>query len=78
MKKPWKEMTEREINKLKINQCSKCTYLSGNPKSRQTVFGNRTCDYIAIEGHCRGCSPLECVKKGVFKPIKEERHVQKQ
>lgn len=77
-KKPWKEMTEKEINKLKTDQCSRCIYLSGSIGRSKTVFANRTCDYIAHHGHSRGCSPLECVEKGIFKPIKKEgRHVQK-
>lgn len=50
-KKPWKEMTEKEINKLKTDQCSRCIYLSGSIGRSKTVFANRTCDYIAHHGH---------------------------
>lgn len=77
-KKPWEEMTEKEINKLKTDQCSRCAYLSGSIGRSSTFYANRTCDYIVRKGHSRGCSPLECVEKGIFKPIgKEGKHVQK-
>lgn len=32
-----------------------------------------TCDYIDIEGHRRGCSPLECKEKGIFTPRQGSR-----
>lgn len=61
--KKWSEMTEAEINQLKSRQCIRCAYLI-----RQTGnhYATMMCDYILIEGHRRGCSPLECMG-GAFK-----------
>lgn len=71
--KPWDEMTEKEIIRLKRNQCIKCKYFTRI--STDSIAGG-TCDYIGIVGHRRGCSPLECVAKGIFKK-KEKNHVRK-
>lgn len=73
-KKQWKDMSEKEVLKFKKAQCSRCVYLAGQIGGSNGVYSNRTCDYITIEGHRRGCSPLECVEKGIFKP-KGEKHV---
>lgn len=64
MIKPWKFMTEKEIYNLKEKQCKKCRYFSKN-NAQSTTYG--TCEYIAIEGHSRGCLPTECTTKGIFK-----------
>lgn len=64
--KPWAEMTDQEINKHKRQQCSKCQYLSR--KNGKTYLVATPCDYLLITGHRRGCSPLDCVTYGVFKP----------
>lgn len=61
--KAWEEMTDKEINDLKTNQCKKCMYFS---KYNPTAIRWATCDYIFAMGHSRGCSPLECVEKGIF------------
>lgn len=62
--KKWSEMTQAEIDKLKREQCVKCKYLSGE---RNYGLTRQTCDYIGITGRSRGCSPLECQEKGIFK-----------
>lgn len=78
-KKPWNEMSEKDILRLKRDQCIKCAYLSGQIGGNKRASSNRVCDYIAIEGHRRGCSPLECIEKGIFKPKKGGgRNAQKQ
>lgn len=64
MCKRWADMTSMEIYHLKQNQCCRCYYFSLG-QGKENVCG--TCDYLIVEGHSRGCSPLECVDKGVFR-----------
>ena len=63
--KSWSELTEAEINRNKRNTCEKCLYFSRDGST--TTAGSRHCEYLLITGHRRGCSPLECKKKGIFK-----------
>ena len=67
-KKAWSEMTEAEVNTLKRKQCEKCVYFT---KSQTKSVVSGICEYLAMEGHRRGCSPLDCVKRGIFKPKKK-------
>ena len=48
-KKPWNEMSEKDILRLKRDQCIKCAYLSGQIGGNKRASSNRVCDYIAIE-----------------------------
>lgn len=68
--KKWSEMDPYEIAQLKRQQCSECFYFS---RSVGGQISTGICDYIAIEGHSRRCSPLECKEKGRFKPIPRTR-----
>ena len=73
-KKPWGDMSEKEINDLKRRQCVKCQYLSrAGANTDKTAVTQLTCDYIAVHGHARGCDPRDCVEKGVFKRRKGAR-----
>lgn len=72
-RKPWKDMSEKEINDLKRRQCVKCQYLSRAGVNADRTVACLTCDYIAVHGHTRGCDPRDCVKKGVFKKKKGAR-----
>lgn len=65
MKKSWSELTEAEINKNKKSTCEKCLYFSRDGGT--TTTGSRHCEYLLIVGHRRGCSHLECKKKGIFR-----------
>ena len=66
--KKWSDMTEKEIIEHKKKQCVNCEYLSSeNIKDRLPAM---TCDYLLIVGHRRGCSPLDCMIYGAFKPRK--------
>ena len=65
MAKKWSEMTEQEINRLKQQQCMKCEYYS---RWAGDGVNHATCEYITRVGHSRGCSPLECKRKGIFEP----------
>lgn len=65
MKKGWGKLTETEINRNKKNTCEKCVYFSRGGESN--TLGTRHCEYLLITGHMRGCSPLDCKKKGIFK-----------
>ena len=66
----WKDVSKEEILKLKKEQCSKCVYFS---RAYKELYESCTCDYILITGHRRGCSPLECKEKGIFKPKKGQK-----
>lgn len=67
--KKWSEMTDAEVSAFKRKQCKKCAYFS-NAKTK--CMSTLTCDYSDIHKHIRGCSPLECVEKGIFTPIKRK------
>lgn len=70
--KKWAEMTDHDIAVLKHKQCSKCKYFSRLSEGS----ANSTCDYISIVGHSRGCSPLECKERGIYKPKEKKRAVE--
>lgn len=73
-RKPWKDMSEKEINDLKRRQCVKCQYLyRAGANTDRTAVAQLTCDYIAVHGRTRGCDPRDCVEKGVFKKRKGAR-----
>lgn len=74
-RKPWSEMKEREINKLKSEQCVKCRHFTFGAKSRMKngALANLTCNYITDVGHKRGCDPRDCIAKGIFNPIEKKR-----
>ena len=72
-RKPWKDMSEKEINDLKRMQCVKCQYLSRAGANTDRTAAALTCDYIAVHGHSRGCDPRDCVENGVFKKRKGAR-----
>ena len=60
--KPWSEMTEKEIEKIKKEKCRNCIY------SRAISFGDKAtdnrfiCGYILVIRHSRGCRPDQCDK----------------
>lgn len=60
---PQQQKQDEPAKEVKTYQCSKvghkCIYKSGNGQ-------NRTCDYIGIAGHRRGCPPEQCDK---YKPL---------
>ena len=63
----WARMTDAEISEHKNNVCVKCHYYSfGSGGNNEPSRRYGLCDYILIEGHSRGCSPFECVEKGIF------------
>lgn len=72
-RKPWGDMSEKEINDLKRSQCVKCQYLSRAGVNMDRTVAAMTCDYIAVHGHTRGCDPRDCIEKGVFKKRKGAR-----
>ena len=69
--KPWSEMTEKEIYKLKKQQCTKCQYFSH--QNGQHAVMAVPCDYLLITGKRRGCSPQDCKTYGVFKLSKSRK-----
>lgn len=69
--KQWSELTEAEINQNKKKHCEKCLYFSRGGGTNTN--GARYCEYLLIEGHMRGCSPLKCREKGTFKPRPKDR-----
>ena len=67
-RKPYRNLTRIEIYRRKQNVCVNCEYFSreGVGNSGKNV-SNKTCDYLLITVHSRGCDPRDCIKKGVFK-----------
>lgn len=63
-KKKWSEYTLKEIKKNKKKLCVRCVYCTytGELNVKTSNLYNVTCDYIGIEGHSRGCSPMNCKK----------------
>lgn len=73
-KKRWCDMTELEILELKRNQCVKCHYFSMGSAGKTEVNNTKgLCDYLSMVGHSRGCSPFDCVEKGIFKPKEKKK-----
>ena len=64
MSKPFIEMTDKEVLKLKREQCVKCVYRLGC--TGKANIAESICNYMEIMGHRRPCSPTECIEKGVF------------
>lgn len=72
--KKWSDMTEQDILILKREQCFKCYYFSVGPDNKQGANNIKgICDYLAIEGHSRGCSQLECMGNGIFRKREKSR-----
>lgn len=72
--KEWAQCTEEEINKLKNEQCKHCIYFQqAQTEGRSNWLRGRTCDYITITGHSRGCSPFDCKKLGIFADNKKKK-----
>ncbi len=62
MEKPWRNMTEKDIQKIKDKDCNKCTYYY---KGSGVTKG--CCNYLELEGRSRPCRPGTCREQGVFK-----------
>lgn len=62
--KPWKDMTEEEINENKQKQCRFCTYAKylcrTSPKEESAH--NMYCGFTEDTGRMRICSPINCVE----------------
>lgn len=59
--KPWRQMTEEDIRKIKKEKCKFCKYSSRNSADATSEY-NITCAYIDKTGHSRGCRPDMCDK----------------
>lgn len=68
--KKWSDMTEADVQRLKRQQCIRCHYFSRTAVDKRSGSATGICDYLTIEGHSRGCSPLECTEKGIYRPRK--------
>ena len=71
-RKPYRNLTRIEIYRRKQNVCVNCEFFSreGVGNSGKNV-SNKTCDYLLITGHSRGCDPRDCVSAGIFKKRKK-------
>ena len=60
----WASYTEEEICNDKKKNCVRCRYrgYTGNITRGSHALKNLICDYLAITGHARGCSPINCEK----------------
>ena len=62
MEKPWRNMTEKEIQAIKSKDCSKCTYYY-----KGSGLINGCCNYLELKKERRPCRPGTCREQGVFK-----------
>lgn len=58
--KPWREVTQAEIDKRHKTRCIHCKYMGGNGKKDPRNISQMYCDYIGITGHRRPYHPEEC------------------
>lgn len=59
--KPWSEMTEEQIDRIRRKRCVKCKYSAGeNERTKKRWLRKTTCDYILLTGKRRGVRPDEC------------------
>lgn len=70
-KREWCELSEAEVNKFKRKQCVKCYYYSQTTKKDRSSVS--ICNYSAITGKNRLCSPLECKEKGFYEELNGRR-----
>lgn len=63
----WRDLTEDEVNKFKRKQCQYCYYFSETTKKDRVSAG--VCNFSAIMGYSRFCSPLECKEKGFYEEL---------
>ena len=66
--KSWSNMTTKEINAIKIKDCSKCIYFTNGQNPHSSY-----CNYLGEKGKRRPCRPGECREKGVFKAKAKRR-----
>ena len=60
-RKPWKEMTEEDIAKIRLEKCVMCRYSAGvDERTKRKRPWIATCDYVLLEGHSRGVRPEDC------------------
>lgn len=71
--RPWSSYSEAEIRANKEKYCKKCVYrLAGGYGSSNTLL---TCDYLAITGKRRGCSPIDCEKFKAGRQIRRKINI---
>jgi hypothetical protein len=69
--KPWKYMTEADINQIKVKNCCSCAYSIGpNGVRKDNYVKALTCNYISDVGHRRPCRPEKCRERGVWRKKK--------
>lgn len=56
-----RQETEAEASKRRKKVCARC------------IYHNTICDYLQITGRLRPCAAADCVKAGVFRPVKTMR-----
>ena len=62
MIKPWRNMTEKDIQEIKTKDCFKCQYYYKGTSSFKGC-----CNYLELENKRRPCRPGTCREQGVFK-----------
>ena len=63
------ETPEAREKRLK-EVCSRCIYFTAGSKHH---YLKSSCDYLLITGRARPCAAMDCVKEGVFRPLKTMR-----
>ena len=69
--KIWEELTEPEVNSIKIKLCNKFAHFSGMGEKNNMLY--RFCNYSENTGKCRLCDPRKCKELGYFKSKKKKR-----
>ena len=58
----WREKTEKDLSKIKMEDCRYCKYSSKGESQTCSI----TCNYIGATGHRRPCLPGTCRAAGIF------------
>ena len=59
-RKPWREMTTEEINRIARRKCIHCIYRGGSTHNFGEGVTGVTCDYILFTGKRRPTRPEDC------------------
>ena len=65
--KPWREVTESEINAVIRRDCRQCRYSAASVTGSRNGNLKITCNYILHTGRKRPCRPGECRENKVFR-----------
>lgn len=68
--KGWDSMTEKEIARIRYNDCAHCGFCGG-----MAMDCKKVCNYISFTGRKRPCKPGDCRAAGVFMTKRERKKI---